>query len=33
MKSIRNPEHYSVEFSAALKELRDAVARKVAAAE
>jgi len=33
MKSIRNPEHYSVEFSGALKELRDAVERKVAAAE
>ena len=33
MKSIRNPEHYSVEFSGALRELRDAVERKVAAAE
>ncbi len=33
MKSILNPEHYSVEFSAALKELRDAVERKVAGAE
>ena len=33
MKSIRNPEHYSVEFSGALKELRDAVERKVAGAE
>ena len=33
MKSIRNPEHYSVEFSAALKELCDAVERKVAGAE
>ena len=33
MKSIRNPERYSVEFSAALKELRDAVERKVAGAE
>lgn len=33
MKSIRNPGHYSVEFSAALKELRDAVGRKVAGAE
>ena len=30
VKSIRNPEHYSVEFSAALKELRNAVERKVA---
>ena len=33
MKSIRNPEHYSVEFSGALRELRDAVERKVASAE
>ncbi|MDP2708220.1 MAG: nicotinate phosphoribosyltransferase [Burkholderiales bacterium] len=33
MKSILNPEHYSVEFSAVLKELRDAVERKVAGAE
>ena len=33
MKSILNPEHYSVEFSGALKELRDAVERKVARAE
>ena len=33
IKSILNPEHYSVEFSAALKELRDAVERKVAGAE
>ena len=30
VKSIRNPEHYSVDFSAALKELRNAVERKVA---
>ena len=30
VKSIRDPEHYSVEFSAALKELRNAVERKVA---
>ncbi len=33
MKSILNPEHYPVEFSAALKELRNAVERKVAGAE
>ena len=33
MKPIRNPEHYSVEFSGALRELRDAVERKVASAE
>jgi len=33
VKSIRDPEHYSVEFSAALKELRDAVSRKVTGAE
>ena len=32
-KSILNPEHYPVEFSAALKELRDAVERKVTGAE
>ncbi|MBI2231211.1 MAG: nicotinate phosphoribosyltransferase [Deltaproteobacteria bacterium] len=33
IKSIRDPEHYSVEFSAALKELRNAVERKVAGSE
>jgi nicotinate phosphoribosyltransferase len=33
VKSIRDPEHFPVEFSAALKELRNAVERKVAGAE
>lgn len=33
IKSMRNPEHYSVEFSGALKELRNAVERKVTRAE
>jgi nicotinate phosphoribosyltransferase len=33
VKSIRDPEHFPVEFSAALKELRNAVEHKVAGAE
>jgi nicotinate phosphoribosyltransferase len=33
IKSILNPEHYPLEFSVALKELRDAVERKVAGGE